>query len=124
MSNVCSAYKDLPVFWCVRQWNDDVLVDEDKEGQEKTESHGADNVHGRQPLKWCHVEDGPVMNFKHWNCFKGRKRNKKNNNHEFKFILQNDALNRHHNSYLTLAWDMRNICFQQDSCMCEYTEIH
>lgn len=53
-----------------------------------------------------------------------KEENETKNNHEFKFILQNDALNLHHNSYLTLAWDMRNICFQQDSCMCEYTEIH
>lgn len=65
----------LPVLRCVGQRDDDVLVDEDEQGQEEAEAHGADHVHGRQPLKRSHVEDGPVVNFEDWNCSKRRRRN-------------------------------------------------
>lgn len=63
----------LPVLWRVGQRDNDVLVDEDEEGQEEAEAHGADDVHGRQPLERSHVEDGPVMNFKDRNCSKKKK---------------------------------------------------
>lgn len=63
----------LPILWCVGQWDNDVLVDEDEEGQEEAKAHGTDNVHDRQPLKRSHVEDGPVMNFKDWNWAKKMK---------------------------------------------------
>lgn len=36
----------LPVLWSIGQRDDDVLVDEDEEGQEEAETHGADHVHG------------------------------------------------------------------------------
>lgn len=36
----------LPVLWSIGQRDDDVLVDEDEEGQEEAEAHGADHVHG------------------------------------------------------------------------------
>lgn len=65
----------LPVLRCVGQRDDDVLVDEDEQGQEEAEAHGADHVHGRQPLERSHVEDGPVVNFEDWNCSKRRRRN-------------------------------------------------
>lgn len=65
----------LPVLWRICQGDNNVLVDEDEEGQEEAEAHGADDVHGRQALEWSHVEDGPVMNFKDWNCSKRKRRN-------------------------------------------------
>lgn len=68
-------YPSLPVLRCVGQRDDDVLVNEDEQGQEEAEAHGADHVHGRQPLKRSHVEDGPVVNFEDWNCSKRRRRN-------------------------------------------------
>lgn len=68
-------YPSLPVLRCVGQRDDDVLVDEDEQGQEEAEAHGADHVHGRQPLERSHVEDGPVVNFEDWNCSKRRRRN-------------------------------------------------
>lgn len=57
----------LPVLWGIGQWDHNVLVDEDEECQEEAESHGADHIHGWQTLKWSHVEDGPVVDFKHRN---------------------------------------------------------
>lgn len=63
----------LPVLWRVGQRDDNVLVDEDEEGQEEAQAHGANDVHCRQPLKRSHVEDGPVVNFKDWNCWRKKK---------------------------------------------------
>lgn len=64
----------LPVLRRVRQGDNDVLVDEDEEGQEEAEAHRADDVHGRQASKRREVEDGPVVNFKDGNCRKRRKK--------------------------------------------------
>lgn len=68
-----SSFLPLPVLRRVRQGDDNVLVDEDEEGQEEAEAHRADDVHGRQASKWCQVEDGPVVNLKDGNC--GKRRN-------------------------------------------------
>lgn len=73
----------VPVLWCVGQRDNNILVDEDEEGQEEAEPHSTDDVHGRQSLKRSHVEDGPVMNFKNWNC---AKRKEKNSGHEINLL--------------------------------------
>lgn len=62
----------LPVFRGVGQWDNYILVDEDEESQEEAKPHGTDYVHSWQPLKRSHIEDGPVMNLKHWNCPKNK----------------------------------------------------
>ena len=58
----------LPVLRRVGQRDHDVLVDEDEEGEQEAEAHGAHHVQGRQALKRSHLENGPVVNFKHGNC--------------------------------------------------------
>lgn len=58
----------LPVLWCVSQWHNNVLVDEDEEGQQEADAHCTDDVHGRQSFKRSHTEDGPVVNFEDGNC--------------------------------------------------------
>lgn len=68
------ACLSLPVLWRIGQRDNDVLVDEDEEGQEESQAHGADHVEGRQTLKWSHPEDGPVVNFKNWNCSQSKRR--------------------------------------------------
>jgi len=68
------ACLSLPVLWRIGQRDDDVLVDEDEEGQEEAQAHGADHVEGRQTLKGSHPEDGPVMNFKNRNCSQSKRR--------------------------------------------------
>lgn len=59
---------DWPVFRRVGQRDDDVLVDEDEEGQQEAQAHGAEDVQGRQALKRSHVEGGPVVNFEDRDC--------------------------------------------------------
>lgn len=66
--HLCYARADWPVFRRVCQRDNDVLVDEDEEGQQEAQAHGAEDVQGRQALKRGHVEDGPVVNFEDWNC--------------------------------------------------------
>lgn len=56
-----------PVFWGISQRHYDVLVDEDEQSQQKAQTHGTDHVHSRQALKWSHVEDGTIVDFKNWN---------------------------------------------------------
>lgn len=59
--------RDSPVFRRVGQRDHDVLVDEDEEGQQEAEAHGAEDVQGRQALKRRHAEGGPVVDFEDWN---------------------------------------------------------
>lgn len=66
--HLCYVRGDWPVFWRVGQRDNDVLVDEDEEGQQEAQAHGAEDVQGRQALKRSHVEGGPVVNFEDWNC--------------------------------------------------------
>lgn len=65
---MCYVRGDWPVFRRVCQRDNDVLVDEDEEGQQEAQAHGAEDVQGRQALKRSHVEDGPVVNFEDRNC--------------------------------------------------------
>ena len=68
MSSSHPSFFPLPVLRCICEGDDDVLVDEDEEGQQEAKAHGADDVHGRQALERSHVEDGTIMNFENWNC--------------------------------------------------------
>lgn len=70
----CVRLVALPVLRSVGQRDDDILVDEDEEGQEEAQAHGAEDVHRRQTLERSHVEDGTVVNFKHRDCSKKKRR--------------------------------------------------
>lgn len=65
----------VPVLWRVGQWDNNILVNEDEEGQEEAEPHSTDNVHGWQALKRSHVEYGPRVIFKNWHCSNREKKN-------------------------------------------------
>lgn len=55
------------VFWYMCEWNDDVLVYEDEQSQEKTQTHSTERVHPCQLVKWREVEDRATVDTEHWN---------------------------------------------------------
>lgn len=56
-----------PVLRCVSEGDHNVLVNEDEEGQQEAQAHGADDVQSRQALERSQAEDRSVVDPEDWN---------------------------------------------------------
>ena len=60
------------MFRYVGERDDDVLVDEDEQGQEEAQARSAERVPACQLVEGGEVEHGAVVDIEHRNCSRGR----------------------------------------------------
>lgn len=61
----------------MREWDDNVLVDEDEQSQEKTQTNRTEGIHSWKLIKLWVVEDGTIVDTKDWNWMEKQKPKKK-----------------------------------------------
>lgn len=104
----------------MREWDDNVLVDEDEQSQEKTQTNRTEGIHSWKLIKLWVVEDGTIVDTKDWNWMEKqepkKKKKKITNNGQIETGILPPGLRTYHNQVLALNLMLVKYVIVLNSC--------